>query len=495
MKAKSVNKISIKGNLILNLLRVFSTALASIFMMPYINRTLGAGYVGKVEYVYVILFYFILFSGLGIPTYGIREVSKCREDEKKLCNLVLELLLILFITTVVSYLILFGVIINIPFFSSYRNLIFIMSGMILLNNISAEWYFQGIENQKFITVRNVIVKFIVFGLIFLLIKQESDYELYAFLLVVLWFGANIIGFAVIVNKLRHHTFSFKELNLKRHLRPVLTVFMITVSVSIYLEMPKFFIGSIAGDKYVGYYLTANSLVRSVITIISVLGSVMLPRLSFLFLNDKTKYEVYLKKTFGFMMLFAIPCSVYFFIFSDNIILLMGGEQFLEASTTIKILSPLCIIVSFAYFFGLLILYPQGMEKIYTRATVISALLSMFFYFLMIKYFQHNGAATVVVVSEFFTVIYMGYYIYKNKIAENYFQKDFLKIIYINIFILVVFYFLNKFLDSQDFLSWAIFSVVFCLVFFGLLFITKEKNTLEIYQLVLHKIGFKNESKR
>jgi O-antigen/teichoic acid export membrane protein len=75
-------------------------------MMPYINRTLGAGYVGKVEYVYVILFYFILFSGLGIPTYGIREVSKCREDEKKLCNLVLELLMILFITTIISYLIL-----------------------------------------------------------------------------------------------------------------------------------------------------------------------------------------------------------------------------------------------------------------------------------------------------------------------------------------------------------------------------------------------------
>jgi O-antigen/teichoic acid export membrane protein len=401
-------------------------------------------------------------------------VSKCREDEKKLCNLVLELLMILFITTIISYLILFGVIINIPFFSSYRSLIFIMSGMILLNNISAEWYFQGIENQKFITVRNVIVKFIVFGLIFLLVKQKSDYELYAFLLVVLWFGANIIGFAVIVNKLRHHTFSFKELNLKRHLRPVLAVFMITVSVSIYLEMPKFFIGSIVGDKYVGYYLAANSLVRSVITVISVLGSVMLPRLSFLFLNDKMKYEVYVKKTFGFMMLFAIPCSVYFFIFSDNIILLMGGKQFLEASTTIKILSPLCIIVSLAYFFGLLILYPRGMEKIYTRATVISAILSMFLYFIMIKYFQHNGAATVVVISELFVVIYMGYYIHKNKISENYFQNDFIKIIFVNIFMLIAFYYLNKFWGSLEFSSWITFSILFCLAFGTLLFIVKEK---------------------
>jgi len=490
MKAKSVNKISIKGNLILNLLRVFSTALASIFIMPYINRTLGAGYVGKIEYVYVILFYFILFSGLGIPTYGIREVSKCREDEKKLYNLVLELLIILFITTIISYIILFGIIIHIPFFSSYKNLIFIMSGMILLNNISAEWYFQGVENQKFITVRNLIVKLIVFCLIFLLIKKESDYELYAFLLVVLWFGANIIGFIFIINKLFYHTFSFKELNIKRHYKPILTVFLTTVSVSVYLELPKFFIGSIAGDKYVGYYLTANSLVRSVIVVISVLGSVMLPRLSYLFLNDKVKYEVYLNKTFGFMMLLAIPCSVYFFIFSDNIILLMGGRQFLEASITIKILSPLCILVSFAYFFGLLVLYPQGKEKIYTKATVISAIFSIVFYILVIKYFKHNGAAAVVVISELFAVIYMGYYIRKYKIAENYFQKDSMKIIFVNIFMLVVFYFLNKFWGSSELSSWITLSILFGLAFGTLLFLVKEKNTLEIYHLVLNKLSFK-----
>jgi O-antigen/teichoic acid export membrane protein len=196
-----------------------------------------------------------------------------------------------------------------------------------------------------------------------------------------------------------------------------------------------------------------------------------------------------------MMLFAIPCSVYFFIFSDNIILLMGGKQFLEASTTIKILSPLCIIVSLAYFFGLLILYPRGMEKIYTRATVISAILSMFLYFIMIKYFQHNGAATVVVISELFVVIYMGYYIHKNKISENYFQNDFIKIIFVNIFMLIAFYYLNKFWGSLEFSSWITFSILFCLAFGTLLFIVKEKEYIEIYHLLLNKLSFKNENKR
>lgn len=489
MQVKSVHKISIKSNLILNFLRVFSTAFITIFTMPHINRVLGADYVGKVEYVYIILYYFILFSSLGIPLYGIREVSKCRDDQKKLYNLVAELMIILFATTAIAYIILFGVIIHIPFFESYKNLILIMSGMVLLNNIGAEWFFQGIENQKFITIRNVIVKLIVFGLFFLLIKEQKDYELYAFLVVMLWSGANIIGFIFIGNKIFQNKFSFKELNIKRHYIPVLTVFVTTVSVSVYLQLANFFIGSIAGDKYVAYYLTANSLIRSVITFISVLGSVMLPRLSYLYINDKEKYGIYLKKTFSLMMLLAIPCSVYFFIFSDNIIVLMGGEEFLDASLTMKILSPLCIVVSFAYFFGLLVLYPQGKEKVYTRATLISALLSIIGYLIVIKYFQQNGAAAIVVFSELLAVVYMGVYINKHKVVENYLEKNFMKVVFINLFLLIVFYIINQLLVLRDFYLWVIISIVFGLIYGILLLLCKEKNSLEIYKNIFEKLGF------
>ncbi|WP_367269838.1 flippase [uncultured Chryseobacterium sp.] len=492
MQVKNINKISIKGNLILNFLRVFSTAFITVFTMPYINRILGAGYVGKVEYVYIILYYFILFSSLGIPLYGIREVSKCREDDKKLNSLVVELMAILFVTTIISYLILFGFIIFIPFFEPYKNLIFIMSGMVFLNNIGAEWYFQGIENQKFITVRNIAVKLIVFALFFILIKEQKDYKIYAFLVVMLWSGANIIGFIYIINRILQYKVSFKDLDIKRHYKPVVTIFVTTVSTSIYLQLANFFIGSISGDKYVAYYLTANSLVRSVIIFISVVGSVMLPRLSYLFINDKEKYKMFIGKTFSLMMLVAVPCTVYFFIFSDNIILLMGGEKFLEASITLKILSPLCIIVGFAYFFGLLILYPQGKEKVYTLATVVSALFSIIGYLFVIRYYQHNGAAAVVVLSELMAALYMGYYISKHKIVENYFEKNFIRVIFINIFLFILFFFLKNTVVLLEFYSWVIVSVVFCFLYGALLLIFKEKNTLDIYSNILNRIHINNK---
>jgi O-antigen/teichoic acid export membrane protein len=52
---------SVKTNYFLNLFRVASSALVGIFIMPYINKILGPESIGKVEYVYVIINYFIIF--------------------------------------------------------------------------------------------------------------------------------------------------------------------------------------------------------------------------------------------------------------------------------------------------------------------------------------------------------------------------------------------------------------------------------------------------
>lgn len=486
MNVKSINKISIKGNLLFNFLRVFSTAFIVIFTMPYINRILGAANVGKVEYVFTILYYFILFSSLGIPVYGIREVSKTRDNTKKLNLLIVELMLILAFTTVVAYFLLFTVFLNIELFQPYKELIYIMCIMIFLNNSSAEWYFQGIENQKFITVRSIIVKFLVFGLYFILIKQESDYKLYAALLIILWFGSNIVGLIVVLKKIFEHKFKISELNFKRHFKPILSIFVTTISLSIYFQLAFFFIGTIAGDKYVGYYLTANSLVRSVVTFISVIGSVMLPRLSYLHDKDKDKYNEYLKKTFSFMMILAIPCCSYFILFSDQIILLMGGEGFMPASTTMKILAPLCIFASLAYFLGLLVLYPQGKENIYTKATMISAVFSIVLNLILVKQFQQNGAAVVILISEFIAIVFMWYYISNNRILENYVDRNFIKVISINILLLVVFYCVINNLDLSNNIVWIATSLVFAILYILLLLISEEKNSREVFSNIMNK---------
>ena len=190
---------SIKINYILNVFRVVSGGIITIAIMPHVNKILGPDIVGKVEYIYTIVNYFILFSALGIPLYGIREIARIRENENERKKTTLELLSILIVTTLISYLIYFCVLYQITTFENYKSLLLVMSSMIVLSNISAEWYFQGIEDQLYITIRYVIVRVIVLFLIFMGIKSEADYLIYAIALVLTLCGSGIFNFFYLFN--------------------------------------------------------------------------------------------------------------------------------------------------------------------------------------------------------------------------------------------------------------------------------------------------------
>ncbi len=184
---------SIKVNYMLNAFRVISGAFISIITMPYINRTLGAKNIGSVEYVNTIINYLILFSSLGIPMYGIREIGKIRDDVIATTKTVVELLIILFIASSISYLLLFGVLYQLNFLVNYKDLLLIMSSMIFLSNMGAEWYFQGMEDQVYITIRYIIVRLIALVLLFYIVEDTTDSLNYAIIVILTVCGSNFFN--------------------------------------------------------------------------------------------------------------------------------------------------------------------------------------------------------------------------------------------------------------------------------------------------------------
>jgi len=244
---------SIKVNYMLNAFRVISGAFISIITMPYINRTLGAKNIGSVEYVNTIINYLILFSSLGIPMYGIREIGKIRDDVIATTKTVVELLIILFIASSISYLLLFGVLYQLNFLVNYKDLLLIMSSMIFLSNMGAEWYFQGMEDQVYITIRYIIVRLIALVLLFYIVEDTTDSLNYAIIVILTVCGSNFFNLFYIFKTINISSIRLEDLNFKRHIKPVLTIFIASISINIYLLLDNFLIGSIAGDSYVGYY--------------------------------------------------------------------------------------------------------------------------------------------------------------------------------------------------------------------------------------------------
>ena len=191
------NKIQVKNiklNFTLNLIRIFLGAAFIVITTPYITRVLGPENLGKVEYVNSIITYFMLFTILGVPNYGIREVAKYRDNQKELSKVVIELLIILFITTIIGYLILFYFIYIYKSFFEIKDILLIMSINILCNNIGVEWFYQGIEDQSYITKRFIIVRVLTLIAMFFFIKSKENYLFYAFILVMMQSGSNILNF-------------------------------------------------------------------------------------------------------------------------------------------------------------------------------------------------------------------------------------------------------------------------------------------------------------
>lgn len=409
-------------------------------MMPYINKTLGVVNLGKIEYTNSIINYFLIFSGLGIPMYGIREISKAKGNAERKTKIVLELLSILLITTLVSYIVLLIIYYLIPGLHNYRDLIIILSSTIFLTNIGAEWYFQGMEDQKFITIRFLIIRLITLALLFFLVKTKNDYLWYAFILVLNVGGSNVFNIFYLLRQLKFKGIKFVDLDLKKHYKPILTIFVATISVNIYLQLDLILLGSLAGDKYVGLYSASNKLVRFIIIFVTIIGSVLLPRLSLLFVEDKKQYYDYLGIAFRLILLIAIPASVYLFFFAREIIVYMAGPEFMDGITTVKILSPLCIVVGLAYFFGYLVFYVQDKEKIYTRSVVFSAIVSVILNVFLIRIFYQNGVAFVAVFVEVLAIIFMLLnakgYLDNVKLLDSNFYKIIVSNIIVAIFLLL-----------------------------------------------------------
>lgn len=397
---------SIQTNYILNLSRVVFSIISGFVIMPYINRVIGLEGVGKIEYVNSIITYFVLFSGLGIPMYGVREIAKKRDDLEAKSKFMIEIIIILFITTLISYLILFCFILRIDNLKDLKTLIIFMSSMVFLSNIGVEWFYQGIEDQKFITIRFFVVKIISLFLIFYLVKSPNDYVKYGFIIVLSSVGGNIFNALNLKNHINFKKINYSKLNIKSHLKPILTIFIASVSVSIYIQLDNLILGTLKGSNEVGYYAMANKLIRFVILIITTLGSVLLPRLSYLVNNDFILYQSYLKKSLNCFLIIAFPFTILFLLLAKDFTNIVGGNEFLESIVTMQILSPIILLVSIAYFLGYIILYPLGKENIYTIAVIISALFSVVANLYFTPKHGHVSVAVIAVISELLGVLVM-----------------------------------------------------------------------------------------
>lgn len=389
---------SVKYNFIMNAILTVAGIIFPLITFPYISRVLLVEGSGKVAFATSVVTYFTMFASLGIPTYGVRACAIVRDNKEKLSKTVQELLIISGGTTLLTYIV-FGIsLFVIPEFAQERTLLLIVGLGIGLNTIGVQWLYNALEQYSYITTCSILFKVIGMILMFLLVKESSDYQIYGGVYVIASFGSYVLNFICLrkfVTFQKTGTYQFKQ-----HLKHIMVFFAMSAGASIYLNLDVVMLRFLQSNEAVGYYNAGIKVKTVLVTCVTSLGTVLLPRLSYYIeTEDKKAFQLMVGKAFRFVFVAASAVTVYFSIFARESILLLSGEAFLPAVGPMMILMPTVLLIGLSNVTGIQILTPNGREREVMYSIWGGAILDFVLNLIVIPKFSANGAALSTLLAE------------------------------------------------------------------------------------------------
>ncbi len=473
---------SIKKNFFFSSILTTANYIFPLLTYPYVSRVLGVTNIGACNFVDSIIHYFIMFSMMGIGVIGIREVAVCKDDKKKLSKVFSELFVLNTITTLLALLILIIAVLSVEQLRIHWRLMAIGALKLITNYMLVEWFYKGLEQFKFITVRTIFVKFAYVAGVFIFVRKVDDYVVY-YMLTVLMIAVNAI---VNIIYSRHYvSFIFCNLDVSRYLRSFFILGVYSFLSSLYTTFNVAFLGFVSGETEVGYYTTATKFFSILIALFSAFTGVMLPRMSSLLSDGKVEeFKERLTKSIDVLFFFFIPIGVLSIVYAPIIIRIMAGVGYEGAILPMRIIIPLVLIIGYEQIIIIQGLMPLKQDKSILYNSIVGAIVGILLNIALVPSLKSVGSSIVWIASEFVVLVCAQYYI--NKSLNFIFPwKKVLKFLSVNLPLFVIL--LCIYLNIENWMM----SIGFALVVFGF-------HALLLFRLMPNEVGtlcFKRISER
>lgn len=412
-----MNKL--RKNFFYNIIYQVLILILPLITVPYVARVLGADGVGIHSYTYSISYYFMLIAMLGLNNYGNRSIAKVRDNKDELSKTFWSIYLLQFIVStlmVITYLI-YIILFNIR----YKQIAVIQIFYVISSIFDINWFFFGLEKFKITIIRNTIIKIISLVSIFLFVRNSDDLWVYTLILSGSTFLSQIILWPYI-KKYVNFT-KIKIIDILKHLKPCLILFIPVIAVSIYKIMDKIMLGNMASIVEVGYYENAVKIIDVPKGIITSLGTVMLPRMSNMIAKgEEEKIKMYIGKSLQVIMFLALPITMGLIAISDDFILIFLGNNFTKTGTLIKYLAISLIFLSWANVIRTQYLIPKERDKDYIISVILGAIVNLVMNIILIPRYASIGACYGTICAELIVMLYQTYKV-KNELNISVYIKN------------------------------------------------------------------------
>ncbi len=389
-------KKSITKNYIYNVSYQILTLITPLITTPYLSRVLEADGIGVFSFTASIVAYFTMFAALGTLTYGNREISYLQEDRKARSQMFWEIELLSVITALVA-LLAYGIFLG-AFAEEYHIFYLVQTFTIMSVAIDIVWLLQGMEEFGKVVFRNIIFKIVNIAFIFIFVRTKEDLILHVAGNVILTFISHASVWLYLPQFVDLP--EWKELRPFRHLKGTITLFLPTIAISIYTVLDRTMIGIFSNAFENGYYEQALNLSKTVLTLVTSLGAVMIPRMGYHFhRGELTEMKELVYQSYRFVWFLGIPISFGLIGVSGNIVPWFYGEGFLKLTILLPILCLLIPVIGLSNVTGMQYLVTTKRERILTISVCIGAAVNFLCNLILIPKWSSVGAALASLIAE------------------------------------------------------------------------------------------------
>ena len=372
-------KNSLLKNSILKSILSICNIIIPLIVGPYVTRLLDIDLYGAFNKVIAEYGMFIIIGTFGVYTYGVKEISKIRDDKEKVSELFTNLFVISLITNTIV-MIVYIIYANVTSTGITRWLYMVTLIEFISNMLYVEYVNEALENYDFITRKTLIVRIIYLICVFLFVRNPQNIILYAVIFCMSTFVNYAVSYIYIKRKI---SFDFTKLKITKYIKPLFIVFLITSSEALYFQLDKVLLGKLVSDVAVTMYQIPYSIMSRIITIPTSVIAVSIPRLSNLFVTEgKEKYVKKLNDVLSYFCIMILPICFGIAVLSTEIIRLYAGEKYLAAGPVLMGISLIRILIGMESFMSLLVFYINNKEKQLLRIFFIFGFLNVIFKFLI-----------------------------------------------------------------------------------------------------------------
>jgi PST family polysaccharide transporter len=371
-----------------------------LIVLPYLIKVIGLDKFGLVSFAQAFMSYFIMFTDYGFNLIATREIAVNKNDKTRLSLIVNNTLLTKIILCFFSFFLLLLIISFFPYFSEYASLYYLSFFLVVGQVLIPTWFFQGIEQMKYLTYLNLVAKIIFTVLIFILITKPAD-----FIYVPVFYSlGNIVSgiFALGIMKKKFNIRFTYPANFRfiEELKKGWYVFLSNFSINAYINSNLFILGLFASNIVLGYYSIADKILYAFRQILNVFFNATYPQACQKVIISHFELRRFFKKYFyPFLLIILVLCLV-LFVMAEPLTVFLAGRAVPGISFAIRLLSfvPVIICLNIPAFQTLL---AYNFQKSYMIVLATFSVLNIILNLVLAPIFSMTGTAMSIILTEIF----------------------------------------------------------------------------------------------